>query len=166
MSIIKCQLFLPTNKLATVDLDSEFYILPNFRVKEIANNKATDEIKLVIGDRRAWKLLTMLQITRDRFGRMDLSSVYRTKSFNDTLPGADKNSCHLKCWAFDWQNPNDTDEERQIITDWWRNLCREFNEIGAINYYTNGYHCEIGSNIQYGNTSFKVRDYRGTKYDW
>lgn len=166
MSIIKCQLFLPTNKLATVDLDSEFYILPNFRVEEIANNKATDEIKLVIGDRRAWKLLTMLQITRDRFGRMDLSSVYRTKSFNNTLPGADKNSCHLKCWAFDWKNPNDTDKERQIITDWWRNLCREFNEIGAINYYTNGYHCEIGSNIQYGNTSFKVRDYRGTEYDW
>ncbi len=166
MSSIKAQLRLPSHELVTVVLDSEGLLLPNFRVKEIANNLAKDEIKLVIGDDRAWKLLEMLQLTRYRFGAMDLNSVYRTKSYNDSLKYADPNSAHLHCWAFDWQKKNQKTTDRNTVTQWWRDLCSFSGEIGAINWYTNGYHCEIGSDVCYGNKSFKIRDYRGKPGDW
>lgn len=166
MSNIKCQLWTPSRAIITAELDSEFRILPNFRVTELANNQAKDDIKLVIGDERAWRLLEMLQLTRYRYGRMDLNSVYRTKSFNSSLKYADPNSCHLKCWAFDWDCPNQTDSQRQEKAQWWKDLCTQYGEVGAINFYTSGYHCEIGSDVQYGQTSFKIRDYRGKAGDW
>ena len=165
MATVKAKLWLPTGEWLITDLERSYYLLPNFQIWEIANTSAKDEIKLVV-DERAWILLKMMQITRDRFGRMAINSVYRTKSFNDSLPNADKNSCHLNCWAFDWEIKNQSNAERQIVADWWKNLCREFGQIGAINYYSNGYHCEIGSDIQYGYTEFKIRDHRGKKGDW
>lgn len=157
---MKAQIYLPTAKIATVDLDPEFNILPNFKVKEIANNQAREDVKLVIPDERAWKLLRMLQLTRYKYGSMTLNSVYRTQSFNKTLEGADPRSCHLKCWAFDWSLPYAKMSQLTDIRTWWQNLCNDFGEIGAINYYTWGVHCEIGSNIQYGQTGFAVRNHR------
>ena len=160
MSAIKSTLWLPTNELLTLDLDSNYQILPNFKVWEIANNKTTDEIKLVIPNARAWKLLLMLQTTRDRFGSMDLGSCYRTEEYNSRPDvGGDPNSCHLVTWAFDWDE-SFSSAEYNTVTDWWRRLCQNAGEIGAIDYYNWGVHCEIGSDIRFGATSFKIRDYR------
>lgn len=162
--MIKSRIFLPTREWADVTFDEQYHILPNFRIVEIANNKASEEIKLVI-DERAWLLLDMLQLTRYRYGSMNLNSVYRTASYNKAV-GGDPNSAHLHCWAFDWAKPSQTEAQRKEVADWWRDLCDANGQIGAINYYTNGYHCEIGSDVLFGNTSFKIRDYRGTSKDW
>ena len=162
--MVKTKIYLPTREWTDVELDEQFHILPNFRVVEIANNLATEEIKLVI-DSRAWVLLTMLQLTRNRYGSMNLNSVYRTSSYNKKV-GGDPNSAHLRCWAFDWAKPGQSESQRKEVADWWKSLCFQFGQIGAINYYTNGYHCEIGSDVLFGNTDFKIRDYRGTSKDW
>ena len=155
MGIIKSQLWLPSNELVTVDLDSEFYILPNFRVWEIANNKAEEEVKLVIPSKWAWLELKMLQITRDWHGRIDVNSYYRTPSYN-ALVGGDPKSCHLVGEAVDVACPGDED----LWINWWEHLCREFDQIGAIGLYSWGKHLEIGSDRRFGATKFQVRDNR------
>ena len=156
---MKIQMILPTGQMLTTDVDSSYKILPNFEVFELANVSAKEDIKLVI-DERAWKLLQMLQLTRYRYGRMKLNSVYRTTSFNATVEGADTRSCHVKCWAFDWSWSTPSKAVIDDVCEWWKNLCTMFNEIGAINIYKWGFHCEIGSDIQYGSKSFQIRDRR------
>lgn len=156
MGIIKSELWLPTNETIITDLDSEYYILPNFRVWEIANNKAKEDIKLVIPSSWAWLELKMLQITRDRFGRIDVNSYYRTPSYNAEV-GGDTKSCHLIGEATDIARINNVTNDTMI--DWWKNLCREFNQIGAIGLYNWGYHLEIGSDRRFGQKVFQVRNY-------
>lgn len=157
MGLIKCELWLPTNETITTDLDSEHYILPNFRVWELANNKAKEELKLVIPSRWAWLELKMLQITRDRFGRIDVNSYYRTPSYNASV-GGDPKSCHLIGEATDIARLANVTNDTMI--DWWERLCREFGQIGAIGLYSWGWHLEIGSDRRFGATGFQVRDYR------
>ena len=158
MATIKTELWLPTNEVITVDLDREFRILPNFRLWELANNKAKEDIKLVIPSKWAWLELRMLQLTRDHFGRIDVNSYYRTESFNKEC-GGDENSCHLIGEAVDISRPNQTMPLRNEWTEWWRKLCREFDQVGAIGLYPWGYHLEIGSDRRFGQTEFKVRNY-------
>lgn len=162
--MIKSRIYLPTREWADVTFDEQYHILPNFRIVEIANNEASEEIKLVI-DERSWKLLNMMQLTRNNYGSMNLNSLFRTASFNRQV-GGDPNSAHLYGWAFDWDKPGETNSNRNEKANWWKTLCFAFGEIGAINFYTNGYHCEIGSDELFGNTDFKIRDYRGTSKDW
>ena len=101
----------------------------------------------------------MLQLCRYKYGRININSYYRTKSFNDTLDGASSNSAHLYGWAFDWSWPNMTTPERKEVTQWWKDLCYFNNVIGAIGYYPWGLHCEVGSDILYGAKEFQVRNY-------
>ena len=163
--LIKTKLYLPSGEFITTDLLETTKLKTNFTVGEVANKEAKDEVKLVIGDPRAWKLLDMMQLTRDCFGSITVSSGYRTKAYNRKI-GGDTNSAHLYFWAWDWWIQGETAAKRKEKYLWWRNLCREFNEIGAINYYTDGYHCEIGSDILFGATMFVQRNYIGKKGDW
>lgn len=156
---IKTELWLPTNETATVELDREFHILPNFRLWELANNLAEEEVKMKVPDARAWKLLNMLQITRNKWGSMNINSCFRTPTFNSTLEGASSNSAHLRTWAFDWACPNQSYNQQSDKIAWWKSLCEVFAEIGAIGIYSWGYHCEIGSDILYGQKEFQVRRY-------
>lgn len=157
---MQVKMWIPSGKIIQVELADNFQILPNFQLREIANNKARETVKLEIPDERAWKLLRMMQLTRYNFGSMTINSAYRTVTFNKTLEGADPRSCHLRCWAFDWSWPSMTNTQRSAVTSWWRNLCTEFGEIGAINYYSWGVHCEIGSDVRYGQKGFAIRNYR------
>ena len=154
----KCQLYLPSGELLTVDLDGEFRIFPDFRVWELANKQAKEEIKLVIPDDRAWKLGNMMQNTRNAFGRMDINSFFRTKSFNASI-GGDPNSAHLYSWAFDVDWDVTTEQDNRWI-EWWRRSCELAHEVGAIGLYDWGYHCEIGSDILFKQKVFKVRNFR------
>lgn len=137
-----------------------------FTLQEIANNKAKDDIKYISTPRNR-KFMRMMDRMREKHGSITVSSCYRTKSFNDATPHADKKSRHLEGEALDWWIGNNiTTSRRTAIRDDWENLCIEFGEVGAINYYTHGVHLEIGSNFSYGSKGFKVRDYRGTASDW
>lgn len=160
-----CQFQLPSGIWIYTSLADDFQLLPNFILKELANPSSGETICFVADLKAQTKFLPMLQLTRDHFGAIAPSSVYRTKTFNEKV-GGDYRSAHLKCWAFDWPHRVASEIERAQIRDWWKALCREFSEIGAINYYSNGFHFEIGSDINYGYKEFVVRDYRGKKGDW
>ena len=143
------------------DIDGSAKILPNFTFSEIANTSAQETVKLQLDLRAQRIMLPMLQITRDHFGPMPISSFYRTKTFNASV-GGDPKSCHLVAWAFDMPLTMTEDVCRRW-SDWWKVLCRDLDQVGAINLYDNYVHCEIGSDIRYGNKTFVVRDKRGGK---
>lgn len=166
MGKIKSRIILPTGTFLTTELDSSFYILPNFNVGELANNLAKDDIKFEIPLQLSWTFLTMMQIVRDKKGSMTVNSGYRTESFNASLKYADPKSAHLHMCALDEGKKGQSLSDRKDITTYFKNLCREFGVIGAINWYTNGQHYEIGSDLWYGNTEFVIRDFRGKPGDW
>lgn len=152
-----------TETICELDLNAK--LAKYFAVHEIANQSAKDEIKYVSTPRHR-KFLSMCDNMRDIFGAMKVDSCYRTKSFNDALKGADPKSCHMRGEALDWWVGNVPAAMRKKVRDAWEQQCIEHREIGAINYYTHGFHLEIGSDISYGSHIFTVRDYRGTKNDW
>lgn len=147
-----------------VEIASDVHITKNFTFGELANNQSNDAIKCIFND--DIKLFAeMLQELRDWYKKpMDVNSWYRTKSFNDSLPGASKNSLHLKGLAMDW-GVNHTDAQRKNVIAKWRDICSKHNIIGGINLYTHGYHLSVHEELL-GNKAFKVRDYRGKKGDW
>lgn len=164
METIKCSLLLPTGTTLITDIDRNFRILPNFRLWELANNDATDAqtvdgIRFAIDSQWGWMFLTMLQGSRDHFGRLDLTSGYRTQAFNDSLDGATKDSQHCHMQAADVLLGAQTFDE---WIAWWRNFCRLFNQIGAIGLYDKPkrVHIEIGSDRRYDSKKFEIRDKR------
>lgn len=160
MSTIKCKLLLPTGKTIITDLDSEYQFLPNFKLRELANNQAKEEIKFEVPLPQSWTFLKMVQITRNRFGETNVNSCFRTESFNASLPNADPNSCHKITCAIDIAKPSMDTKTIYTWTEWWRTLNREFKFIGAIGLYPWGAHLEILSDVRFGQKEFKVRDYR------
>lgn len=161
----KCRFYLPSGTYFDVWLDGNKKLSKNFALYEYANKKSKDEIKAVFYT-ESWIHIKMIQRMRDMFGAMSGNSWYRTKEYNAKLTNADPRSAHLYGCAFDWYKPKETDYDRKYKADVWKNLCKEYGVVGAINYYTNGYHLEILSDKCYGNTTFKIRDYRGKKGDW
>ena len=163
--LIKCSLYLPTGSTIITELDKEFKFLPNFRVKELANNNATDAqtvdgIRFAIDSMWGWLFLDMYQCSRNHFGRLDGTSVYRTQAYNDSLPDAthDSQHCHTQAADVLLRGVQTFDE----WIEWWERLCKLNHQIGAIGLY-NGpdrVHIEIGSDRRYGATKFQVRDNR------
>lgn len=156
---IKSRIWLPSGEICVVNLLPDYYILPNFRVKELANNLASDEIKFEIPGPQSWLFLRMLQCTRDHFGRTDLTSGYRTQSFNNALEGATKDSLHCYMLAAD---PLLGSRTFDAWISWWKSCCQTFDQIGAIGLYHNPdrLHIEIGSDWRYKAKKFEVRDHR------
>lgn len=147
----------------TKSLPDTFRIAPNFTLKELANNLASESVKALWND-DIKKHCRMIQALRDRTGVMNVSSWYRTPSFNRKCGGA-SNSLHLKALATDVKYPKMNDGQRKIITDTWRAICAEYGVIGGINYYTNGVHLASREDL-FGAKSFVIRDYRGKNGDW
>lgn len=156
---IKSRIWLPSGEICTIDLDPDYYFLPNFQVKELANNLAKDEIKFEVPGPQSWIFLRMLQCSRDHFGRIDLTSGYRTQSFNNAQKGATKDSLHCYMLAADVLLGNRTYD---AWARWWKSLCQTFGQVGAIGFYHNPdrLHIEIGSDWRYGAKNFEIRDHR------
>ena len=74
--------------------DGDKKLCDNFSVKEFRSRDGADEI--LIDE----KLVTLLQKMRDKFGRINISSAYRTSSYNRKVGGVD-NSQHLYGLAAD-----------------------------------------------------------------
>ena len=144
-------------------LDEGFKLAKNFTVKELANNLATETVKAVWND--DVKLHTvMLQRLRDTVGVMNVSSWYRTPSFNKKVGGS-SNSLHTRALATDVKWPKMTAARRKQVRNAWEEICKAAGVIGGINYYTNGVHLSSREDLL-GYKSFVVRDYRGTSGDW
>lgn len=144
-------------------LDSDLQVRKNFKLKELANNKADQVVKLVVSE-RMFLFMDMIQELRDKTGKpINVSSWYRTKSYNQKIGGS-RNSLHLDGLAMDF--PMEVNEnERKMMENRWRFICGKHGVVGGINHYTHGFHVCIGEE-KFGNTEFTVRDYRGKKGDW
>lgn len=147
-----------------IEISSVTHITENFTFGELANNKAKEEVKAIFND-DIREFAEMLQELRDWYKKpMKVNSWYRTKSFNNSLPGSDPKSLHLKGFAMDW-GVKHTPLQHQHVAEKWKQICEAHKKIGGINHYTNGYHLSIHEE-QFGHRSFITRDFRGTKHDW
>lgn len=160
-----CRLWIPTDRIVTVTLAGTEKLAPNFTARELANTKARETVKLEMGQ-RSWEFLRELQRLRDRyyaqFGRgLDVSSFYRTASFNKTLAGASPNSAHLDARAADLINIPQT--RYDLIARWWSDITAAAGKVGGINYYADDRVHVTDYEQKFGNSAFKVRDYRGGK---
>lgn len=149
----------------TCEVAKTVKLAPNFKLGELANN-AGDPSKPQWEDSPESRIfVVMLQEMRTWMELpMVISSCYRQFAYNKKV-GGDRRSAHLHACAADWHIMHN-ETQRAHVRDKWRSICESRGIIGAINYYTHGYHLEAFSNKWYGNKQFVVRDYRGTKSDW
>lgn len=131
-------------------------ITKNFAVWELANKQAKEDVKLVITP-DAFIFLRRIQKLRDRIGKpINLSSAYRTKSFNDSLPNASKNSLHLDLRAIDAiKIPY---KEQDLYIGIWYEFAKEEGFVGGVNRYPDRLHIDDGED-KFGYKQFVVRDY-------
>ena len=146
-----------------VSLPLNWRLARNFTLQELANNKAKETVKF-ISTPRSRKFLTMIQEFRDWYGEpMTVSSNYRTRSYNTQIGGA-YSSLHLDALALDWKAVHN--EKRRVeIRKKWMEICKAHGETGGINFYSHGYHMDIGEE-KFGYRAFVTRDYRGKRGDW
>lgn len=137
-------------------------ITKNFALWEFCNSEAKEDTKIVISPEFIEHVQMLQQIRNILRYPMNVSSGYRTVSYNKSC-GGDKNSAHLDGLATDFKGIPQTDY--QTIAWLWTCVCEQHNKIGGINYYTNGIHL-CSNEDRFGNTKFVIRDYRGTDYDW
>lgn len=157
-----CQLWTPGGQVVEASIAGTQKLAPNFAVWELANTKARERVKLVMGE-RSWEFLRELQKLRNlyyaQFGRgLDVSSFYRTASYNKTCGGS-VNSAHLDARAADLINIPQT--RYGIITRWWADITAQAGKVGGINYYPDDRLHVTDFEQKFGNSTFKVRDYRG-----
>lgn len=149
----------------TVDMDN-CQLRKNFSLTELANNKGDKSIPQFIIDRYVDEFLDMLQEFRQWYAKpMTINSCYRQEKFNASV-GGDSNSAHLHACAVDWWIPNHNQTQRTNVQNKWASICLSHHVIGAINFYTNGYHLEAYSDKWYNQKAFAARNYIGKKGDW
>lgn len=131
-------------------------IVPNFSLKEMSNNEAKDEPKLVITPELV-EHAQMMQELRDWYGRpLEVSSWYRTPGFNRLVGGA-SNSAHLDGRATDIDNIPPAWFERFITA--WQVICANHKKVGGIELYSWGMHFDSFSD-KFGFKSFRLVDNR------
>jgi len=145
---------------------NEQLLRDNFSLKELANNQGDPLKPQFIIDAKVDLFLDMIQEFRKWYNKpMVVNSMFRQESFNKKC-GGDPKSAHIHGCALDWWMPGHTNEQRRNVTAKWEQLCKKYKVIGAINYYSSGYHLEIYSDLWYGQKQFQVREYRGKTGDW
>lgn len=154
-----------TNTTYTATVEKNVKLGPHFVLSELANNKGDSMLPQWVDTPETRLFLVMLEEFRTWYDLpMVISSGYRQPVFNRSV-GGDSRSAHLIGTAVDWHVKH-TDRQRENVRNKWYKICVDHEVIGAVNYYTNGYHLEAFSDRCYGNKGFMVRDYRGTKKDW
>ena len=149
----------------TAEVAKNAYLAPNFQLAELANNMGDKTLPQWVDSPESRIFVTMLQEMRTWMEQpMAIYSCYRQPAFNARV-GGDRRSAHLYGAAADWHIKH-TDVQREHVRDKWRQICEKRRIIGAINFYSGGYHLEAFSDRWYGAKGFTVRDYRGTKKDW
>lgn len=134
-------------------------ITPHFSIWEFANSLAKDKTKLVISPEFI-EHVQMLEEIRTELGySMDVSSGYRTVSFNKKCGGSN-NSAHLDGLATDITSIKQKDFDG--VRFMWKKICEQHNKIGGINFYDWGVHL-CSDEGRFGNKKFTVRDYRSKK---
>ena len=132
-------------------------IVKNFSLAEMTNKQAKDEVKLVLTP-EVIEFAQMMQELRNWYGKpMNVSSWYRTKSFNSGLKGSSPNSAHLDCRACDINNiPQNLFDDFTIA---WQTICTLHGKIGGVNYYSWGMHFTDHED-KFGHKAFQIRDKR------
>lgn len=149
----------------TCEVAKTVYLAPNFRLAELANNLGDKDKPQWEDSPESRVFVVMLQELRTWMEKpMVISSCYRQPAWNARV-GGDKRSAHLHACAADWHIAH-TQTQRDHVSAKWRQICETHGVIGAINFYSGGYHLEAYSDKWYGNKGFAIRDYRGTKRDW
>ena len=162
---MKIKVVTDSNTSYIVEGNKDSFLAPNFRLAELANNFGEKSLPQWLDSPESRAFVVMLQEMRTWMQLpMVISSCYRQPAFNAKV-GGDRRSAHLHACAADWHVKH-SDTQREHVRDKWRKICEARGIIGAINYYTGGYHLEAYSDKWYGNRGFVVRDYRGTKRDW
>jgi uncharacterized protein YcbK (DUF882 family) len=162
---MKIKVITDTKTTYTSEAAKDVFLAPNFRLSELANNSGDKTIPQWIDSPESRLFVVMLQEMRTWMEQpMVIYSCYRQPAFNAKV-GGDSRSAHLHACAADWHIKHN-DVQREHVSVKWRRICEAHGVIGAINYYTGGYHLEAFSDKCYGNKGFVIRDYRGTKKDW
>ena len=132
-------------------------IVKNFSLAEMTNKQAKDEVKLVLTP-EVIEFAQMMQELRNWYGKpMNVSSWYRTKSFNSGLKGSSPNSAHLDGRACDINNiPQSLFDDFTIA---WQTICTLHGKIGGVNYYSWGMHFTDYED-KFGHKTFQIRDKR------
>lgn len=147
-------------------IDGETQIAKNFKLKELANTLGDSSKPQYVITPQTVTFMKCLQDFRDTYNKsMTITSCYRQPAFNKKV-GGDPSSAHLIGCAVDWKTGKQSSSQRANVASMWKDICTKNGIVGAINYYTNGYHLEMFSDICYGSKSFKIRDYRGRTGDW
>jgi uncharacterized protein YcbK (DUF882 family) len=82
-------------KVENIKIDRNESLTKNFKVSEFL----CPNTKQIILDEL---LITIVQNIRDKYNKpITITSGYRTQAYNDSLPGSDKNSLHIKGKALD-----------------------------------------------------------------
>ncbi|NLZ83021.1 MAG: hypothetical protein GX915_05100 [Clostridiales bacterium] len=132
-------------------------IVKNFSLAEMTNKQAKDEVKLILTP-EVIEFAQMMQELRNWYGKpMNVSSWYRTKSFNSGLKGSSPNSAHLDGRACDINNiPQNLFDDFTIA---WQMICTLHGKIGGVNYYSWGMHFTDHED-KFGHKAFQIRDKR------
>ena len=133
-----------------------------FSVKEVVNTQAFELVKCVFTP-ELLKHGHMMDALRECYGApLNVSSWYRTKTFNAKWNGHAK-SCHLDGIATDIILPGLSSKEVDRFVAWWQMLCSMNNVIGGVTIYKWGIHFDSNNTAdRYGTTSnrFRIEDRR------
>ncbi len=136
------------------------YITHDFRYDELASRG-----ELPKRDKNIFTFANMAQELRewaaDTFPHhakngLILSNWYRTPKHNADV-GGDRNSIHLNARAMDITNVRQDTFDAFIAA--WRLICKQYNRIGGINFYSWGIHIDDYED-KFGHKVFQVRDLR------
>jgi uncharacterized protein YcbK (DUF882 family) len=133
-------------------------IVKNFSLKEMSNNEADEDIKLILTP-EVVEHAQMMQELRDWYGKpLNVSSWYRTKKYNAEMkPRGASNSAHLDGRATDINNIPES-LYNDFITA-WQVICSNHGKIGGVELYPWGMHFDSHSD-KFGSTKFRLKDNR------
>lgn len=148
---------------AAATLSASTLLAAHFLLKELANNAGDPDQPQYEISAESLTFNCMLEEFRAWYGQpITINSGYRQQAYNNSI-GGDSRSAHLHACAVDFRSSRPGDKE---VSQKWLQICNSHGVIGAVNYYTHGYHLEAFSNLWYNNKYSVLREYRGKKGDW